>query len=70
MPFQDFLHSIKPNQTIYLVVPGSLIRGAFVRADAGGQLVVLSQVALFQNSQATASIASLTVSVAAVIAWG
>jgi len=70
MPLQEFLHSLKPNQTIYLVVPGSLIRGAFVRVDATGELVSLSQAALFQNSQATASIPNITVSVRTVIAWG
>ena len=70
MPLLEFLHSVKPNQTIYLVLPGSLIRGVFVRVDAAGELVTLNQSALFQNSQATASIASITVSVASVIAWG
>jgi hypothetical protein len=70
MSLQEFLHTVKPNQTIYLVVPGALIRGAFVRVDAGGELVTLSQTALFQNSQATASIPGLTVSTASVIAWG
>ena len=70
MPLQDFLRSVKPNQTIYLVVPGALIRGMFVKVDPTGQLVTLSQIALFQNSQATASIANLTVNVATIIAWG
>lgn len=70
MSVQDFLHSIKPNQTIYLVVPGALIRGAFVRVDASAELVTLNQTALFQNSQATAAIPSLTVLITSIIAWG
>lgn len=70
MPVLDFLRSVKPNQTIYLVLPGSLVRGAFVKVDEAGQLVTLTQTALFQNSQATASIPALTVSIEHVIAWG
>jgi hypothetical protein len=70
MPIVEFLHTVKPNQTIYLVTAGALIRGAFVRVDANDELVTLTQTALFQNSTATASIPGLTVQISSVIAWG
>ncbi len=70
MMLEEFLRTVKLNQVIYLVVSGSLIRGAFSQVDAAGKLVTLNQVALFQNSQATASIPTLTVDMSKVIAWG
>jgi hypothetical protein len=70
MSLQDFLLSAKQGQITWFVVPGFLIRGSFVRADPGLEFVALSQVAVFQGSQATASAPAMSIAVNAINAWG
>lgn len=70
MSLQDFLRSAKQGQTTWLVVPGFLIRGSFVRVDPGFEFVALSQVAVFQGAQASASVPTMMVAVNSIHAWG
>jgi hypothetical protein len=70
MSLQDFLHNAKQGQITWFVVPGFLIRGSFVKVDPGLEFVSLSQVAIFQGSQASASMPSMSIALSAVNAWG
>jgi hypothetical protein len=70
MSLQDFLQSAKQGQTTWFIVTGFLVRGSFVRVDPGHEFVHLSQVAIFQSSQATGSMATISIALSSIHAWG
>jgi len=70
MSLRDFLLSAKQGQITWFVVPGCLIRGSFVKVDPGLEFVALSQVAIFQGAQATASAPAMSITLSAINAWG
>ncbi len=70
MSLQDFLKAAKQGQTVWFLASGFMVRGAFLKVDPACELVTLSQAAIFQGSQATGSVANLTVKVSAIQAWG
>jgi hypothetical protein len=47
-----------------------LIRGSFAKFDPGLEFVTLTQVAIFQGSQASASMPSINVATNSITAWG
>jgi len=70
MSLKDFLLSAKQGQLTWFVVSGFLFRGSFVKADPGLEFVTLSQVAVFQGPQASASVPAISVAVSSITAWG
>jgi hypothetical protein len=70
MSFQDFLKAAKQGQTVWFLASGFMVRGAFLKVDPSFEFVTLSQVAIFQGPQATGSVATLTIAVNAIHAWG
>jgi hypothetical protein len=70
MSLQDFLKSAKQGQTVWLFTAGFMVRGTFLKYDPGLEFVTINQVAIFQGPQATGSVASLSVAVNAIQAWG
>lgn len=70
MSLPDFLRSAKQGQITWLIVYGFLIRGSFAKFDPGLEFVSLTQVAVFQGSQASASMPSISVATNAITAWG
>lgn len=70
MSLQDFLKVAKQGQTVWFLASGFMVRGAFLKFDPGLEFVTLNQVAIFQGPQATGSVATLSVKVNAIQAWG
>lgn len=70
MSLQDFLKAAKQGQTVWFLASGFMVRGTFLKVDPAFELVTLNQVAIFQGPQATGSVATLTVMVRAIQAWG
>jgi hypothetical protein len=70
MSLQDFLKSAKQGQTVWLLTSGFMVRGTFLKYDPGLEFVTINQVAIFQGPQATGSVASLSVAVGSIQAWG
>jgi hypothetical protein len=70
MSLQDFLKAAKQGQIVWFLTSGCLIRGNFLKYDASSEFLTINQVAIFQGPQATSSVATMSVTVSAILAWG